>query len=1350
MVGWRGYNRKEEDEGGGHFRASRASHLLIILAVLISFLFSATGLSNPEATSFISPLIWRVDGEGDYLLPQFSPGRAYELTHGIRTGGQIKSITASWEFKGKVAMEVSANNGRSYTSVVNGVPLTDGFMPGSRIRWRVIMGPDSELTEVKMVYTDVSGVQGSFGEPELSGFRFRKPVYIDNPSGEELFNYQVLIKVGASEGVEGCDVHCGGSVTADFTGIRFTAADGETLLAYYRESVTDSGHDKLACFWVKVPQLPEDGVGIYVYYGNNGAEDLSSGEAAFDFFDDFSKETLDTEKWEVYPELGGECSVVNSRLKLDSAKMISKDYQAGDGIIEYQANAVSGHETRLIVKTGKEPAASEDFTQLVYSSAYEGAEHCIVIGDIVKANDDKPISAGTEYNYRVVTRGTEIRFDRYDDGFAEAEASVSFEDTGGLASGHIGLESGKGNVTYYNWIRVRKFADPEPAADVSHAPAPEERVDQPVFINTTITGRGDLTALDTRAAGTYISKNIFSPFTARIVVSDWRPADNGISIDVSADGGGHYRENCEADTLYYVSKGDFTAGSRMKFRVTIPETDPGEAFPLELEELAMDYRPGDIFVIAPNGGETWEQGTRKEIMWTASQYGEDYPMKLEYSLDGGRTYKVIAEDAADTGSFPWTVPAHGVSEQARVRVSDAYDNSIGDESDDVFAIIPFTGEQAEEAPAEEADTEEGEAAGEEEEIILEEEEEVLRGVMIPGRGFLVDLYNAQTDPEDFYLKDENGVYVPYIFLEIAPDHYEVLIKTLNGVQKYIFTGKGVALLEDEGEGFKEKVRNSWFYVQKRGFFPWQWQDIETEEGKLSYEENDNGTITICNSSPLGTLTANLGFDGDIYYNKFSFNSCIPGSGQGNTRVYWDTVLAGEDAIAADITDVRRLVKKKVKRFLRRPREELVEEKVLREKFDNIVIDWRDFTENKKRAGEGEGLFGFLRGEQSETRAQRMTAANRENPHQASTCRVWFYENGNRGGIDIDPILSAEEGIGMVTVRTGGLTTSDFKLTFNGAVDSGVSEFCKGTGSAWSANYGSDTEFLTELDQDASAQVDQTSMRLKVVEANPVRARISNEFSLGTEADVTEEWTIYPTGKIVKRVKYVKSEPGTETRSVDDGQTDYVAAGMSGYHGSTPAVDRATNTYYDTQIIEIIGTDTGEVTDYQNPGAPVLTIGTLETTVLGDDDNDGFNEGEGAYEIRAAQNDFAFTFDGSSQTRYKPVFKIHDMYPVTGAGSHILAHYRCDETSGTAVDNAEGTAGRDAVSSEDVATDITTTTARRGTAFNIDEDGENLSATSANIMSDWSKGTIEFWYRPNYDFVAAQAEAKYLFGSAATG
>jgi len=90
---------------------------------------------------------------------------------------------------------------------------------------------------------------------------------------------------------------------------------------------------------------------------------------------------------------------------------------------------------------------------------------------------------------------------------------------------------------------------------------------------------------------------------------------------------------------------------------------------------------------APNGGQTWVVGALENITWTP--VGAITSVKLEYSTDGGATYPagnlIIASTAAGAGSYTWTV-ADGLSNQCRVRISDASDSSVQDASDADFTI----------------------------------------------------------------------------------------------------------------------------------------------------------------------------------------------------------------------------------------------------------------------------------------------------------------------------------------------------------------------------------------------------------------------------------------------------------------------------------------------------------------------------------------------------------------------------------------------------------------------------------------------------------------------------------------
>jgi hypothetical protein len=70
----------------------------------------------------------------------------------------------------------------------------------------------------------------------------------------------------------------------------------------------------------------------------------------------------------------------------------------------------------------------------------------------------------------------------------------------------------------------------------------------------------------------------------------------------------------------------------------------------------------------PNGGETFRTGSTERIQWL-SHGTLSGRVNLEYSTDNGLSWRPIATNVADTGSFDWLVPDVSTS-QALVRVTD--------------------------------------------------------------------------------------------------------------------------------------------------------------------------------------------------------------------------------------------------------------------------------------------------------------------------------------------------------------------------------------------------------------------------------------------------------------------------------------------------------------------------------------------------------------------------------------------------------------------------------------------------------------------------------------------------------
>ena len=698
-------------------------------------------LASPEGVTFKSSLVWGIEGDFSFeggILSGCQINEKGEIETGdnaqigtyesisYTTEGIVQNITVSWEFEGEVKLEVSTDGGNNYVSVINGVPLESDFVKGDKIRWKALLSTKSKLKKVKIDYQDSLGVITGFGNPSLSGFKFRRLIYIKSDAKEDLFHYQVKIKVGESKEAEDYDVECEGNIQNDFLDVRFTCADGRTLLSHYLEKVEGTSPKRVATFWVKIPQLPPQGLNIYIYYGNPQAESLSLPEEVFDFFDDFSTDSLDLEKWDLSLEEGGNWNLVESGLELNGAKIISKNYQIKNGIIEYQAKAISGAEIRAVIRGDSEESLLENFNQIAYSSNFEGVQHCIAIGDIVKVNQTKGIILNTTYAYRIILNGTNLTFQRYSKDFKNKEAEVAYNDEERLKKGHIGLKTGINCRAIFEWIRVRKYSSFVIEIDRELTKEKEaEAIDIAEFEKVKLAENGNL-VLEGQE-GSYASSLFPLPFKVRIFNSFWKtiPEDAKVMLDVSMDGGKSYAMDCIKENFYYASKNDFNSGNGLKFRLRFLNEDRKA----EVEEVSIDYRLGSITIIWPNGGEILEAGKKVKINWSAIEYEEDYPLRLEYSLDGGNNYELISDEVYNTGSFWWVVP-HKVTSSGLVRISDKFaPDEVFDTSDEEFSIASG-GVHLEEKLEEEELHKEGVGFKEEKvkELSEEEKKEILKRI----------------------------------------------------------------------------------------------------------------------------------------------------------------------------------------------------------------------------------------------------------------------------------------------------------------------------------------------------------------------------------------------------------------------------------------------------------------------------------------------------------------------------------------------------------------------------------------------------------------------------------------------
>lgn len=90
----------------------------------------------------------------------------------------------------------------------------------------------------------------------------------------------------------------------------------------------------------------------------------------------------------------------------------------------------------------------------------------------------------------------------------------------------------------------------------------------------------------------------------------------------------------------------------------------------------------ELQVLTPNGGEEYLGGVTVDITWSSANVDE---VRIEYSMDNGGAWNEVIANTESSGSFAWIVPDE-FTDQGLVRITDASDGTIIDQSDDVFTI----------------------------------------------------------------------------------------------------------------------------------------------------------------------------------------------------------------------------------------------------------------------------------------------------------------------------------------------------------------------------------------------------------------------------------------------------------------------------------------------------------------------------------------------------------------------------------------------------------------------------------------------------------------------------------------
>lgn len=613
----------------------------------------------------------RLNDNGELAVSAYAVSDGYFKSDALSTEGFIEKITVNYQFRGQVRMKVSADNGRTYVDVINGVPVEKGFGNGTLIRWKAQLSPGSSLSKVVLDYRDSSGVETGYGSPELSGSLYRQKIKVKIDEDVELFNHQVFLKIGENSAIQGTDLHCGSKLISGFKELRFTAADGRTLIPHFIERVDGELNKRVAHVWLKIPQL-KNNIEINMYFGKEQAEDISSAESVFDFYSDFSSKDSFSNYWSYDSKFEG-IKVNNGLLSLKGSIIQSKQViSLKNTIIEWMAAAPEKSEIRLAFLEDNSDAGELEF----YSSLIDGFEHCIVMNGAVIKNTPTGL-LGKDFNkYRLIF-ADDISYERYDKN--ENLFSVVTDSVFKLGNVRMVLKSDFETLNKYQWIRQRKYPDLElqlETVSLGNAVIP-------FFSNTVLNPKGEIILKSGHSRGTYQITGQTIDFLPHIIVprfSKVHSDNSAISFDASLDGGKTFLTNGINGTKYYHSQGDFNNGRSLTFRVKFLEASSA---PLKM--FGLDFLSGKIVLLSPNGGETYGSNDEISIVWSASSYGNDYLFGIAYSTDNETTFNVIENQVYNSGSYTWKVPGLA-AENVQIKIYDPADKTIYDSSDAVFSL----------------------------------------------------------------------------------------------------------------------------------------------------------------------------------------------------------------------------------------------------------------------------------------------------------------------------------------------------------------------------------------------------------------------------------------------------------------------------------------------------------------------------------------------------------------------------------------------------------------------------------------------------------------------------------------
>jgi len=317
-------------------------------------------------------------------------------------------------------------------------------------------------------------------------WKYRQAITVSNSDAAQT-NYPVLITVNFNT-----------HMNADFSDLRFTNSSG-TELGFWLEEYTDSSQ---AHVWVNIDALLETGdTAIYVYYGNETAVSSSDGESTFEFFDNFSAEDIDTEKW-TEGNIQDDFTIENGELVVgpggngwSQSLYTTEAFERSNLSFEFDYRWTSNNPSHDAMMMGwKDDTTGVSYTNFVYAYYNPGSGTCTTncVDYVYEDGSGRGGAAGewtqnTQYKVRVsMLTGGGAYYEQSNDGgetWITAYTSIYSSES----SLHPGITLHTGEHRFDN-VRVRKWMDSEPESSFG---SEEERFESEGTLTSNILDTGE-------------------------------------------------------------------------------------------------------------------------------------------------------------------------------------------------------------------------------------------------------------------------------------------------------------------------------------------------------------------------------------------------------------------------------------------------------------------------------------------------------------------------------------------------------------------------------------------------------------------------------------------------------------------------------------------------------------------------------------------------------------------------------------------------------------------------------------------------------------------------------------------